>query len=230
MTCAMANESGRPATKTILIVDDHPLVRRGLTALIESEPDLVVGGEAATCGAALETIRHLQPDLAIIDLALGKDDGLNLITQIKSRYPGIPILVLSMYDESVYAQRSMRAGARGYITKQQLDDTLLDAIRRLLAGEMYMSADLQRQLAARFIGGQTLETDSPLNRLSNRELQVFRLIGQGRTTREIAETLRLSIKTIESHRGKIKNKLALNSSAELARSAAQWVATIGRPA
>lgn len=230
MTCSMAIEPGRPATKTILIVDDHPLVRRGLTALIESEPDLVVGGEAATSRAALEAIRHLQPDLAIVDLALGDDDGLNLITQIKSRHPEIPILVLSMYDESVYAQRSMRAGARGYVTKQQLDDTLLDAIRCLLAGEMYMSADLQRQLAAQFIGGQTLETESPLNRLSNRELQVYRLIGQGRTTREIAETLRLSIKTIESHRAKIKNKLALSSSAELAQSAAQWVATFGRTA
>jgi DNA-binding NarL/FixJ family response regulator len=230
MTGTMATENGQPCVKTILIVDDHPLVRRGLTALIESEPDLVVGGEAATRRAALETISHLQPDLAIVDLALGEDDGLTLITQIRSRHPEVPILVLSMYDESVYAERSMRAGATGYVTKQQLDDTLLNAIRCLLAGEMYLSADLQRQMVAKFIGGQTLETDSPLKKLSNRELQVFRLIGQGRTTREIAGILQLSIKTIESHRSKIKNKLALSSSAELAQSAAQWVGTFGRTA
>ena len=136
----------------------------------------------------------------------------------------------SMHDESLYAERSLRAGALGYVTKQQLDDTVLVAIRRLLDGEMYLSDKLEGRLAAKYVGGRTLETDSALNALSDRELQVFRLIGQGRTTREIAGTLKLSIKTIESHREHIKQKLSIASAAELAQRATQWVETIGRNA
>jgi DNA-binding NarL/FixJ family response regulator len=161
----------------------------------------------------------------IVDLVLGEEDGLDLVKKIKARHPEIPSLVLSMHDESVYAERSLRAGALGYVTKQQLDDTVLVAIRRLLEGDTYLSDKLERRLAAKYVGGRTLETDSPLNALSDRELQVFRLIGQGRTTREIAATLKLSIKTIESHREHIKRKLSLRSSAELAQRATQWLET-----
>jgi len=201
------------------------VLRRGLAALIESEPGLAVCGEAATCRAALDAIRASQPDLAIVDLVLEGDDGLDVVKEMKRRHPEIPALVLSMHDEAVYAERSLRAGARGYVTKQQLDDTVLTAIRRLLAGETYMSNQLESRLAEKFVAGQTLETDSPLEALSDRQLQVFRLIGQGRTTRQIAETLHLSIKTIESHRENIKQKLTLESAAELAQRATQWAET-----
>jgi DNA-binding NarL/FixJ family response regulator len=228
--CAATPDRGRPTKKKILIVDDHSLVRRGLTALIESERDLAVCGEAATCREALEAIRQSQPDLVIVDLALGDDDGLDLVKAMKTHHPEIPSLVLSMLDESVYAERSLRAGALGYVTKQQLDDTVLVAIRRLLDGELYLSDKLEGRLAAKYVGGRTLEADSPLSALSDRELQVFRLIGQGRTTREIAGTLKLSIKTIESHREHIKQKLCIASAAELAQRATQWVETIGRNA
>lgn len=216
--------------KTILIVDDHPVLRRGLSSMIETETDLVVCGEATTCRAALEAIRQSKPDLVIVDLALeGSDDGLDLVKDMKKRHPQIPALVLSMHDEAVFAERSLRAGARGYITKQQQDETLLVAIRQLLAGETYMSDKLRGRLAAKFVAGGTLETDSPLIALSDRELQVFRLIGRGLGTRQIAEALHLSIKTIESHREHIKHKLRLESSAELAQRATQWVET-GRTA
>jgi DNA-binding NarL/FixJ family response regulator len=226
--CPATPEQERSTKKKILIVDDHSLVRRGLTALIESEPDLEVCGEAANRREALDAIGQSQPDLVIVDLALGDDDGLDLVKAMKVHHLEVPSLVLSMHDESVYAERSLRAGALGYVTKQQLDDTVLVAIRRLLAGEMYLSNKLEGRLAAKYVGGRTLETDSPLDALSDRELQVFRLIGQGRTTREIAGTLKLSIKTIESHREHIKQKLGIHSSAELAQRATQWVETIGR--
>jgi len=222
---AMTPERGHSAKKTILIVDDHPVLRRGLATLIESEPDLSVCSEAATCAAALEAIRESRPDLVIVDLALEESDGLDLVKEMKASHPEIPALVLSMHDEKVFAERSLRAGARGYVTKQQLDDTVLIAIRRLLDGETYMSDALEERLAAKFVGGRTLETDSPLDALSDRELQVFRLIGQGRTTRQIAETLSLSVKTIETHREHVKRKLTIKSGAELAQRATQWVET-----
>lgn len=210
--------------KAILIVDDHPLFRRGLISMIESEADLAVCGEASTCRSALDAIRQSKPDLVIVDLALeGSNDGLDLVKEMKKSHPKIPALVLSVHDEALYAERSLRAGARGYINKQQLDETVLLAIRHLLAGATYMSDKLRDRLAAKFIAGLTLETDSPLSVLSDRELQVFRLIGQGRTTRQIAEALHLSVKTIESHREHIKQKLNLDSSAELAQRATQWV-------
>lgn len=209
----------------ILVVDDHPVLRRGLASLIESEPDLVVCAEADSCQAALDVIRERQPDLIIVDLVLGESDGLDLVKELKKSYPKIPALVLSMHDEVVYAERSLRAGARGYVTKEQLDETVLVAIRQLLAGETYMSSKLKGRLAARFVAGQTLETGSPLDVLTDRELQVFRLIGAGRSTRQIAETLHLSIKTIESHREHVKQKLTIETSAELAQRATQWVET-----
>ena len=222
---AKKTDRGGTARKTILIVDDHPTLRRGLAALIDSEPDLAVCGEAATCPEALAAIPKSRPDLVIVDLALGEGDGLDLVKEMLKRHAEIPALVLSMHDESVYAERSLKAGARGYVTKQQLDSTVLVAIRRLLDGETYMSDTLEARLAVKFVNGRTLETDSPMDALSDRELQVFRLIGQGRSTRQIADTLNLSIKTIESHREHIKNKLGLETTAELAQHATRWVET-----
>ena len=215
--------SGGTPAKKILIVDDHPVLRRGLASLIESEPDLAVCGEAASCEAALAAVRDRRPDLVIVDLQLEGGDGLDLVKDLKQRHPALPALVLSMHDESVYAERALRAGARGYVTKQQLDETVLAAIRRLLAGETWMSPELEAQLAQQFLGGRTLQGGSPLDALSDRELEVFRWIGRGRSTRQIAESLHLSVKTIESHREHIRDKLGIESTAELARRAIRWV-------
>ena len=221
-----AAESGAQARKAILIVDDHPMLRRGLAALLESEPSLSVCGNAATCAAALEAVRAQRPDLVILDLELerGTLGGLELIAALAECSPPIPALVLSMHDEAVYAERALRAGARGYVTKQQLDDTVLDAVRRVLEGDIYMSPRLADRLAAKYLGVRTLAADSPLQVLTNRELQVFQLVGHGKTTRQIAEELHLSIKTIESHSEHIKQKLGLESRAAMVRSATHWVA------
>jgi DNA-binding NarL/FixJ family response regulator/two-component sensor histidine kinase len=219
------SKSAGPSRKTLLVVDDHPVLRRGLIALIESEPGLIIRGTASTRMAALEAIRENPPDLAIVDLALGDEDGLDLVKEIRARYPAVPSMVLSVHDEAMYAERALGAGALGYVNKQQLGETVLAAIHRVLAGETYMSEALQRRLATRYIGGQTLETTSPLGMLSDRQLQVFRLVGQGRTTRQIAGILNRSVKTIESHLAHIKNKLAIESAAELAQRATRWVET-----
>jgi DNA-binding NarL/FixJ family response regulator len=224
---ARTTDPGPPAKRTILIVDDHPLLRHGLAALIKSEPDLDVCGEAATSAAALEAIRQQSPDLVIVDLALDGADGLDLIKTMKARHPEIPALVLSMHDEALYAERALRAGARGYVNKQQLEDMLLVAIRRVLNGETYLSEKTKARFAERFLGGATLDKDSPLAVLTDHELNVFRLIGQGLCTREIAQQLHLSVKTIESYREHIKQKLTLESGAELVRRATLWV-EIGR--
>ncbi len=221
-----ANAPERPAEKkAIAVVEDHPLMRRGLTVLIDGEPDLFVCAEATTCRGALQEIARRPPDLAIVDLALeGGDDGLDLVKSLKIQYPAIPALVFSMHPEAVYGERALRAGAQGYLTKQQIDQTVLVAIRRMLGGGIYMSEALAIDLAAHFIGRRARET-SPLAALSARELQVFRLIGLGRRTREIAEILHLSPKTIETHREHLKQKLALGSASDLLRRATRWVET-----
>jgi DNA-binding NarL/FixJ family response regulator len=159
----------------------------------------------------------------IVDLMLEGRSGLDLVKEMTAHHPEIPALVLSMHDEAVYAERSLRAGARGYVTKQQIDGTLLVAIRRVLDGETYMSAALESRLARNYLGGRNPDADSPLTRLTDRELQIFRLIGEGRGTRRIAEDLHLSVKTIESHTAAIKRKLGLRSGTDLAHRATQWV-------
>ena len=211
--------------KRILIVDDHPVLRRGLAALIESEADLTVCGEAANCRSAFELIEETRPDAVVVDIALDGSDGLDLVKGMKVHYSTIPALVLSMYDESVYAERALKAGAMGYLTKRQLDETVLEGIRSVLDGKTFMTEGLQARLAAKFVAGQTLETNSPLETLSDRELQVFQQIGQGRVTRQIAQRFNLSIKTIESHLEHIKQKLTISSAAELAHAATRWVET-----
>lgn len=219
-----------PAKQRILLIDDHALLRRGLTALIETESDLMVCTAAATRQAGLDAIASSNPDLVIADLSLkdgdnGDIDGLELIKDIKARFPHLPVLVLSMHDESVYAERALHAGARGYVSKKELDETVLIAIRRLLAGETHMSEAMTRKLARKFMAGGMLGKGSGVEQLSDRELEVFNLIGQGKTTREIALSLGLSVKTIETYREHLKAKLELPSGTALSRCAIRWMDT-----
>ncbi len=225
------NDVVRPSApeKGILIVDDHPLVRRGLTALLASEPGLAVVAEAGSCRVALEALERIRPDLVIVDLALGTEDGLELVKKIRSRQAATPVLVLSMYEESLYAERCLKAGAMGYVSKRQLDQELLGAVHALIRGETYLTAGLQRHLVRKYVAGDALEPESAPAALSDRELQVFRLLGEGLGTRAIATRLNLSIKTVESHREHIKKKLSVTCSAELVRRAVQWVEASRRP-
>ena len=206
----------------IVLVDDHPMVRQGLARLINDEADLCVCGEADAAAAGLELIARLLPDLAIIDISMGGTDGIELLKDLKLRHPNVPTLVLSMHDESLYAERVLRAGAKGYVTKQEAPDKVMTAIRRILAGEVYVSETIAARLLKGMSGNKLDGGASPLDRLSDRELQVFRLIGGGMTVREIADKLCLSVKTIETHREHIKDKLSLRSSSELLRYAVQY--------
>jgi len=207
----------------VLVVDDHALVRRGLSTLIGSEPDLVVCGEAADPTEALARLHAQQPDLMIVDLSLQNGHGLDLIRQVRARDERVRVLVLSMHDESLFAERALRAGAHGYINKQEATDKVVHAIRQVLGGKVYLSGAMTERMLQRATDGDVLDVQSPSERLSDRELTVFQMIGEGVGTREIAERLRLSIKTIETYREHIKAKLGLKNSTELGRHAAQWV-------
>ena len=214
--------SGKIVAK-ILIVDDHPIVREGLTARIARQPDLKVCGEAEDVLDALEKVKATQPDLVIVDLSLKSGQGLDLIKRIKAKAPDTKMLVSSMYDEALYAERSLRAGAMGYINKQELSEKIIDAIRRVLAGKMYLSPLMTERLLQRAVGGGAQLPGPLVETLSDRELEIFKLIGKGMTTRQIAGDLHLSVKTVETHRENIKSKLGLPNSAELSREAVQWV-------
>jgi DNA-binding NarL/FixJ family response regulator len=211
-----------PEKLRILLVDDHPMVRQGLARLINDEPDLCVCGEADGVAAAIEILDRARPDLAVIDISMGGTDGIELIKDLKVRRPNLPALVLSMHDESLYAERVLRAGAKGYVTKHEAPEKVMIAIRRVLAGEVYVSERIAARLINAVAGSKQNAGESPLDRLSDRELQVFRLIGGGMTVREIADKLCLSVKTIETHREHIKDKLNLKSSSELLRYAVQY--------
>lgn len=214
------NRRSQPAK--ILIVDDHPLVREGLTLRISMHDDLQVCGEAESEDEALALVKQTQPDLAIVDLSLKSGHGLEVVKQVKSHYPKVAMLVLSGFQESLYAERALRAGALGYLCKHESNDKLLDAIRTVLAGERYMSAELARKLVARSLD-HAEPTQEAIGILSDRELEVFRLIGEGCTSGAIAGRLSLSVHTIDSHRENIKRKLRLKNAGELTRAAVQWV-------
>ncbi len=207
---------------SIMIVDDHPLVRSGLRQLIEIEPDLSVCCEAATMADSMQLLKHYTPDLAIVDLSLPDGNGLDLIKRMKIMQPKILILVSSMHDEDLYANRVLRAGARGYITKQEASEEVILAVRLVLGGKVYLSPQMTERLLLEQGDKPGISTLSPIEKLSDRELEVFELIGHGKTTSEIAEILHLSIKTIETHRANIKVKLGLKSAGELVRSAVEW--------
>ena len=212
--------TSRTRAARILIVDDHPIVREGLTAVLSHKPGLEVCGEAATIAEALALIDTHHPDLAIIDLSLADGSGLDLI---KARNVSIKMLVLSMSDESLYAERALRAGALGFLHKQEAREKLIDAIHQVLDGKIFVSPAINERLLQQVIVGKHPLEQSPITALSDRELEVFELIGQGLGSSEIAQRLHLGIKTIETHRQRIKGKLDLKNSQELARHATQWV-------
>ena len=207
----------------ILVVDDHPLVRERVAELINQEPDLVVCGEAEDARQALKAVAEHKPALAIIDITLKDTYGIELIKQLKDLYPDLPTLVLSMHDESLYGERALRAGARGYLTKQEATKKVIDAIRRVLRGDIYVSDKLAGSLVRKVAGGnQQAAGGSPVDVLTDRELEVFQLLGQGLTVKEVAERLFVSAKTVEAHREHIKQKLNFKTSNELLRFAIQY--------
>jgi DNA-binding NarL/FixJ family response regulator len=223
MACAEPQNVSNERRKKVLIVDDHPLVREGLTDLINKEKDMVVCGSTKDIPQTIGAIRQLEPDMVTIDISLENASGLDLMKDIKASFPGLPVLVLSMHQESIYAERAMRAGAKGYITKQEASKKIITAIRKVLKGQLYLSEPLKEKLLYSLIGSAEPEANIPLiDRLTDRELEVFRMIGHGKATREIAEQLCLSVKTIETYRARIKQKLNLTSGSELMRCAFQW--------
>jgi DNA-binding NarL/FixJ family response regulator len=209
--------AGAAKRTRVLLVDDHALLRQGMAAIINEEPDLIVCGEADGVRTAIAAATECRPDVALIDLSIRGGDGLELLRDMRSRFPDIHTLVLSMYDETVYADRALRAGARGYIMKAEAAKTVLTAIRSVLGGDVYLSPRMQAALGSRERQGGAVAAASGFERLSDRELQVLRCVGRGMSTREIAEELFISIKTVEAHREHIKKKLGLVSSGELLR-------------
>ncbi len=210
------------AKKEIFLVDDHPLVREWLTNLINQQPDLAVCGEADTGPQAMEAILRLKPDVAIVDISLKDSSGIELIKDLKQTQPATAVLVLSMHEESHYAERSLRAGARGYVVKRETTRKVIAAIRQVLAGGIYISDELAAALAAQLVTGKGAPRQSPVEQLSDRELEVFELLGQGRGTRQIAEILKVSVKTVQAYCARIKEKLNLASATELLREAVRW--------
>lgn len=207
----------------IFLVDDHPVVRQGIRLLVGQEPDLAVCGDSDNASDALKAIDQLKPDLAIVDLSLKSGSGMELIKDLQTRCPKVLILVLSMHDETFYAQRALRAGARGYINKEEGAEKVVEGIRRILKGEIYLSEKIASKMLARLVDGRAPQAGNLAECLTDRELQVFELIGTGKGAREIAELLHLSVKTIETHREHIKQKLNLGGSKDLLKLAIQWV-------
>ncbi len=207
----------------ILLVDDHAVVRFGIAQLINRQPDMNVCGEEEDASKAMSAIATLKPNLVIADISLKESSGLELMRNIKAQYSGLPVLVVSSHDESIYAEIAFRAGALGYLMKDEALDKIVIAIRRVLSGAIYVSDSLAAKMLQQQIRGQSTINDSPVKDLSDRELEVFQLIGQWKTTRDIAEELHLSVKTIEYYREQIKRKLSLKNAAELTQRATSWV-------
>jgi len=208
--------------KTVFVVDDHPIVRQGLALLINRESDLVVCGEAEEMQSALSAIQTLRPNILIVDISLNGPDGLELLKNIRLTSPRLPVLILSMHDESIYAERALRAGANGYIMKQEATEKVLVALRRILSGEIYVSDRIANSMLRHYVRGANASEQSSVSDLTDRELEVFRLIGEGQGTRQIAEALHLSVKTVESYQAHIKEKLSLRSARELVQHAVEW--------
>jgi DNA-binding NarL/FixJ family response regulator len=218
-----------PAVKKdrVLLIDDHPIVRQGLALLIDREQDLAVCGEADGAHTGLHAVATLKPDLVVLDLSLSGPDGLDVLKEIRLNSGSLPVLILSMHDESIYAERALRAGANGYIMKQEATEKVLVAIRRILAGEVYLSERLTNAMLQQVVHGNAGARNSPILSLTDRELEIFRLIGEGHSTRRIADELHLSVKTIESHQAHIKEKLALKNARELVQHAIEWTVSLG---
>lgn len=208
--------------KKVLLVDDHPIVRRGLVQLIERQSDLMVCGEAESVTEAMEAIKRTEPHVAIVDLSLKDSNGLDLIGEIKEHHAQIPVLVLSMHQDSFYVERVLRAGVMGFLTKDEATDILLSAIRKVLGGEFFLSEQMASKVITKLVLDRRKASAFPVDRLSEREMEVFEMLGEGISTRAVAEKLHLSIKTIETHRAKIKEKLRLKNATELLQRAIQW--------
>ncbi len=206
----------------LLLVDDHPLFREGLRQLIEREPDLAVCGEAANAEEALRMVQELDPDLAVVDMSLGGSSGIDLIKSIKAAHEELPVLVVSMHDESLYAERALRAGAMGFVMKHEPGRVVKTAVRKVLGGEIYLSEKMSSTVISKFMKGQGDRPASPLELLSDRELEVFRMLGQGKGTRVIAQDLDVTIATVNSFRNRIKEKLHLKTATEVMLHAIQW--------
>jgi DNA-binding NarL/FixJ family response regulator len=224
------NENPRcepPEAKRIVIVDDHPLFRKGLEQLIDSDGAFAVCGEANNASEAMDVIRKLNPDLAIVDLSLPGANGIELIKNIRAEFSKLPVLVLSMHDESLYAVRALRAGADGYVMKHEAMANVVQAIREVFNGRPYLSPAMAAQVITKFAHGQAEGQTDPTEKLSDRELEILELIGKGNEVRQIAKLLHLSPKTVETHRAHIKDKLDLKNSREVARFALQWLSARG---
>ena len=220
---ASPQKAGSKTKKRILIVDDHPMMREGLAQLISHQPDLVVCGEAENAPQALEAVKNLQPDLVLADITLPGRNGIELIKDVQAMAPGMAVLVISMHDEAIYAERVLRAGGRGYIMKQEGGKKLMQAIRQVLSGQIFVSETISAKILELFSGRGSHVPKSPIERLTDREFEVFQLVGRGLGRREIAQQLNLSVRTAEVHRANIKKKLELKSSSELIRFAVRWV-------
>jgi DNA-binding NarL/FixJ family response regulator len=207
----------------IMIVEDHPVFRMGLRELINQEEDLLVCGEADDAGKAFDEIPGLKPDMVIVDISLKGRDGIDLVQDIRKHYKDLPTLVLSMHDESRFAERSLLAGAKGYIMKRETSSSIVEAVRCVLSGKLYLSEKLKGELLDKFASGAQIHDKTPVSRLTDRELEVFRLLGQGLSTGEIAKKLCLSVKTIGTYRERIKEKLNLRHASELIWRAMVWV-------
>lgn len=212
----------KPKTK-VLLVDDHPILRTGLRRMIDQESDMQVCGEAEDGPKAFELCGTLTPDIAVIDISLKGSNGIELVKNLKARYPELPTLVLSMHDESLYAERALRAGSRGYIMKEEAIEQVLVAIRRALLGEIFLSEKMKSRMIQQMASGKGKVVSSPIEQLTDRELEVFRLIGEGHSTRQIAGQLHLSVRTVEAYREYIKGKLNLKNATELVQHAFHWV-------
>jgi DNA-binding NarL/FixJ family response regulator len=206
----------------VFIVDDHPLVREWLTNLIKQQADLTVCGESETAPEAFAAIGACRPDVAIVDISLKDSSGLELIKSLKESHPEVAVLVLSMHEESHYAERALRAGARGYVMKRETTKQVVEAIRRIREGKIYVSEPLAEAMTSQFVEGKRLAGGSPVEQLSDRELEVFDMLGRGIGTRQISESLRISLKTVQAYCGRIKEKLKLDSGTELLREAIRW--------
>lgn len=210
---------------SILLVDDHPVMRRGLAMIISDETDLRVTREAGSAEEALDLLGAELPDLMVVDVSLPGMSGIELTKHVQALYPELPVLIVSRHDEALYAERALRAGAKGYVMKLEASETVVAAIRRILRGGIYVSPDVNDRLLSGVAAGRPAGAGSPLELLSDRELDVFRMTGQGQTTRAIAEHLHLSVKTVESYRARIKTKLGIANAAELMQRAVTWVET-----
>jgi DNA-binding NarL/FixJ family response regulator len=206
----------------VFIVDDHPLVREGLTNLINGQDDLIVCGEAKDSVQTINGIVKARPDVALIDISLENESGLELVKQLRSQFPQVALIILSMHDEGLYAERALRAGARGYVMKHETSKSVVASIRRVLAGGVYVSGKIVKRMAIRLASSREALARSPVERLSDRELEIFRLLGQGRTTSQIAGDLNLSLKTVQAYCARAKEKFGVTSLTELLRAAIRW--------